>query len=80
MVDAFATVHDPRVDRRRLHRLTEILVVAMLAIINGATAWSDMEAFATTRLSWLRTFLELPPRQPNLWVSHAGSGRSPRLW
>jgi hypothetical protein len=20
------------------------------------------------------------PRQPNLWVSHAGSGRSPRLW
>jgi hypothetical protein len=24
--------------------------------------------------------LVIQPRQPNLWVSHAGSGRSPRLW
>jgi hypothetical protein len=24
--------------------------------------------------------LTFGPRQPNLWVSHAGSGRSPRLW
>ena len=65
MVDALATAHDPRVDRTRLHRLTDILVVAMLAIINGATAWSDMEAFATTRLPWLRTFLGLPNGVPS---------------
>jgi hypothetical protein len=25
-------------------------------------------------------FPQKTPRQPNLWVSHAGSGRSPRLW
>jgi hypothetical protein len=28
----------------------------------------------------LEKALSKKPRQPNLWVSHAGSGRSPRLW
>ena len=65
LIDAFASVRDPRVERTRLHPLTDILVIAMLAIINGATAWSDMEAFAEVRLPWLRTFLELPNGVPS---------------
>lgn len=65
LVDAFASVHDPRVERTRLHRLVDILVIAMLAVINGSTAWSDMEAFAEVRLAWLQTFLELPNGVPS---------------
>ena len=55
LVDAFASVRDPRVERTRLHGLSDILVMAVLALINGATAWSDMEAFAEARLCLLYT-------------------------
>jgi predicted transposase YbfD/YdcC len=65
LVDAFGSVRDPRVERTRLHGLTDILVIGVLAVINGATAWSDMEAFAKARLSWLRTFLVLPNGVPS---------------
>jgi len=65
LVDAFASVRDPRVERTRLHGLSDILVMAVLALINGATAWSDMEAFAEARLRWLQTFLALPNGVPS---------------
>jgi len=39
--------------------------MALLAVINGSTAWSDMELFAQGRLSWLRTFLALPNGVPS---------------
>ncbi|MFI4972764.1 MAG: ISAs1 family transposase [Hyphomicrobiales bacterium] len=64
LVEALSSVRDPRVARRRLHNLVDILVIAVLATINGSTAWSDMEVFAESRLAWLRTFLTLPNGVP----------------
>jgi hypothetical protein len=49
LVEALSSVRDPRVARTRKHNLVDLLVIAVLATINGCTAWSDMEAFAETR-------------------------------
>jgi predicted transposase YbfD/YdcC len=65
LVNAFSSVREPRVERTRRHDLVDILVVALLAVINGSTAWSDMEGFAHVRLAWLRTFLKLPNGAPS---------------
>lgn len=65
LVEAFASVREPRVNRRRLHGLVDILVIALLAVINGSTGWADMELFAQGRLAWLRTFLSLPNGVPS---------------
>lgn len=65
LVEALSSVRDPRVERTRLHGLVDILVVALLAVINGSTGWHDMELFATGRLPWLRTFLALPNGVPS---------------
>jgi hypothetical protein len=46
-------------------------------------AWTNRREARTHRRLWKmakRRGLRERPRQPNLWVSHAGSGRSPRLW
>lgn len=65
LIEAFSSIRDPRIDRTQLHRLVDILVIALLAIINGSTGWSDMEAFARSRLPWLQTFLVLPNGVPS---------------
>lgn len=65
MVEAFSSVTDPRVERTRRHELVDVLIIALLAVINGATGWLDMELFARGRLAWLRTFLTLANGVPS---------------
>lgn len=56
----FGNLTDPRMDRTKLHKLLDILVSAICAVIAGADNWEDVEEFGKARLEWLRTFLELP--------------------
>jgi predicted transposase YbfD/YdcC len=61
----FAGLPDPRVNRTRKHRLDDILVVALCAVICGADTFEQIEAFARAREDWLRTFLALPGGIPS---------------
>ena len=36
LIDHFSVIEDPRMDRRKLHSLTDILVIAICAVICGA--------------------------------------------
>ncbi len=64
LVEHLSTVPDPRVARTRVHRLEEILAIALLAAIDGSDGWDDIADFAEDRESWLRAFLELPGGLP----------------
>src|SRR5271157_1381980 len=64
LVHILASVPDPRVARTRVHKLVDILVIALLALINGADGWEEMTDFATVREGWLRGFLDLPGGVP----------------
>ena len=55
----FEEVEDPRLERTRLHRLSDILVVALCGVICGADSWTEIELFGKAKFDWLRTFLEL---------------------
>jgi predicted transposase YbfD/YdcC len=67
----FATLTDPRVERCRVHRLVEIVTIALCGVLCGADDWVAIEAFGQEKLDWLRTFLELPGGIP----SHDTFGR-----
>jgi DDE_Tnp_1-associated len=54
----FAKLRDPRRAHRRLHRLQDILVIALCAVIAGAQDWQQIVTFGRKRLEWLRGFLE----------------------
>jgi hypothetical protein len=85
----FEGVADPRVVGRCNHRLDDLLVIAILAVICGADDWTDIEVFGKVRETWLRQFLELPSGIPshdtfrrcsNCWIASnsppaCGSGR-----
>jgi predicted transposase YbfD/YdcC len=61
----FSDLKDPRLDRTKLHKLLDILVIAICAVICGADSWEDVEDFGHAKLEWLKTFLELPNGIPS---------------
>ena len=61
----FNSLPDPRVDRTKLHKLEDILTIAICAVICGAETWVDVADFGRAKESWLRTFLELPNGIPS---------------
>ena len=56
----FDEVEDPRVERCKLHPLSDILVITLCAVICGANTWTEVELFGRAKFDWFRTFLELP--------------------
>jgi len=67
----FAGLDDPRIDRSKLHKLLDIVVIAICAIICGADDWVAVEMFGNAKHEWLKEFLELPNGIP----SHDTFGR-----
>jgi predicted transposase YbfD/YdcC len=61
----FAKLQGPRRAHRRLHRLQDIIVIALCAVIAGAQDWQQIVTFGRKRLEWLRGFLELPNGIPS---------------
>ena len=55
----FESLEDPRVERTRRHKLMDIVVISVMAVICNADGWDDIVLFAKSE-GWLRTFLELP--------------------
>ncbi|MEI8233664.1 MAG: ISAs1 family transposase [Verrucomicrobiota bacterium] len=53
----FVSSIDPRVDRTKEHRLEDILMIALCAMLCGAESFAD---FGRAKEDWLRTFLALP--------------------
>lgn len=61
----FADLPDPRVDRTKKHSLTDILVIALCAVVCGADSWEEVEAFGEAKRGWLKGFLALPNGIPS---------------
>jgi predicted transposase YbfD/YdcC len=61
----FSRLPDPRGDRGRRHLLSDIMVIAILAVICGAEHWTEMEEFGQGKEEWLKTFLKLPHGIPS---------------
>lgn len=56
----FADLPDPRRAQGRRHRLSDMIVIAVCAVICCADSWADVADFGRAKLKWFRTFLDLP--------------------
>lgn len=56
----FARLPEPRLPRRRVHRLVDILTIALCAVLVGADDFVAIAQFGKEKRAWLKTFLELP--------------------
>jgi len=55
----FVRLKDPRVRRRRRHRLLDIIVIGICGVIADCDNWQEIEIFAQKRASWFKRFLSL---------------------
>lgn len=67
----FRELADPRIDRNKEHKLIDILVIAICAILCGANDWVAVETFGRAKCEWFARFLELAHGIP----SHDTFGR-----
>ena len=62
----FAELQDPRREtKNKLHKLTDIVLIVLCAVLSGVEDWVGMEDFAEEKEEWFRTFLELPNGVPS---------------
>ena len=52
IIEYFAGVTDPRIDRTRLHPLVSILTLSLCAVICGADSFVAIEGFGHAREDW----------------------------
>ena len=71
LAEHFADLEDPRAEHLTDHKLLDIVMIAICAVICGAESWTDVELFGNERLAWLEQFLELKNGIP----SHDTFGR-----
>ncbi len=69
--DHFADLPDPRVERTKRHRLRDIVIIAVCAVVCGADTWVAVEQFGWRKRGFLERFLDLPNGIP----SHDTFGR-----
>jgi predicted transposase YbfD/YdcC len=55
----FRSLKDPRINRRKLHPLENILAIAICAVIAGAADFQEVVIFGHKRKDWLARFLDL---------------------
>jgi predicted transposase YbfD/YdcC len=75
LLSHFTTLTDPRVERTQLHPLSNILVIAICAIICGADDWVAVARYGNAKREWLSGFLDLSNGIP----AHDTFGRVFRL-
>ena len=61
----FSGLEDPRCDFKVEHRLLDIVVIAVCAVIACAESFEDMALYGRSKFSWLQQFLPLPNGIPS---------------
>ena len=58
-------MQDPRIERKKLHALMDILVLTVCAVASGAEGWEAIAEFGHAKLEWLRRFIPLKNGVPS---------------
>lgn len=65
IIQYFADLEDPRVGPHTLHKLIDILVITMCAVIAGCESFHQIAEYGRYKEAWLRNLLELPHGIPS---------------
>jgi predicted transposase YbfD/YdcC len=57
--ESFSSLEDPRVERHKKHKLLDILILTICAVISGAEGWEAIEQFGKDKEDWLKKWIEL---------------------
>ncbi len=50
----FSELEDPRINRTKRHKLIDIIIIRICAVIYGADTWVDIESYGQSKHQWLK--------------------------
>jgi predicted transposase YbfD/YdcC len=65
LIAELASIEDPRCEWKVEHRLLDILVIAICAVLGEAESFEDIALYGRCKHTWLKGFLELPNGIPS---------------
>jgi predicted transposase YbfD/YdcC len=65
LITELETIEDPRCAWKIEHRLLDILVIAVCAVLGEAESFEDIALYGRCKQGWLKSFLELPNGIPS---------------
>ncbi len=65
IIEHFQEVDDPCIKRSKRHLLSDIITIAILAVICGANDWVAVAKYGQAKRAWLKIFLDLPNGIPS---------------
>lgn len=68
LIQHLSIIPDFRAERRKKHKLLDVLFIALCTILSGGEGFSDMISFATRRKEWLKKYIELPHGIPSYYT------------
>jgi len=60
LIQHFAPLEDPRIERNKLYPLPEVILLVICAVLGRADDWQAIEQFGHDKLEWLRKFAPYP--------------------
>jgi len=64
-IDFSRNIPDYRIERKKLHRVEELLLVTFCGVIAGCDSWDDIELFGKTKLAYLKRHLPFKNGPPS---------------
>ena len=61
----FSLINDPRAQYSIEHKLNDIIIITICAVICGADNWVEVESFGNSKYEWFSGFLELKTGIPS---------------
>jgi predicted transposase YbfD/YdcC len=65
LITEFTSIEDPRCEWKVEHRLLDILVIAVCAVLGEAESFEDIALYGRCKHAWLKRFLALPNGIPS---------------
>jgi predicted transposase YbfD/YdcC len=60
LIEKISSVNDIRHGSYIKHKLTDVIMITLFAVLSNANEWAEIEEFGKSKEQWLRKFLELP--------------------
>ena len=65
LMNSLSVIYDPRQAWKVEHKLTDVLILIICAVIAGCEGWEEIEDFGNERLDWLKKYGEFENGGPS---------------
>ena len=61
----FSSLEDPRIERKKLHSLEDIIFLTLCGVLSGCNDWDEIAEYGKEKEEWLKKYIELANGVPS---------------